>query len=283
MVQSMPSPPDPGTGMARYVFDQAWQREHARLRALEDAFDDASIRHLAERGVGPGWRCLEVGCGAGSVARWLSERVGAGGHVLATDLDLRFVEGDGRGNLEIQRHDILTDPLEEGTFDLAHERALLVHVPERQRALERMVAAVRPGGWIVAEDPDHGGAMIPALRRYVDPPEHAELWERVFLGLDALFARAGADPGFGPRLPRALAEAGLEAVGAELHTPLLRGAAGSMLGLTIQQLQASLAGTGLVTQREIERFLELLAQPWFGHLPFIMVTAWGRRPAAPQP
>jgi hypothetical protein len=143
-----------------------------------------------------------------------------------------------------------------------------------------MVAAVRPGGWVVAEDPDHGSSMIPALSRYVDPPEHAELWERVFHGLDKLFTRAGADASFGPRLPRALAEAGLERVGAELHTPLLRGGAGSLLQLTIQQLQAPLAGTGLVNDREIERFLELLAHQSFGCLPFIMVTAWGRRPAA---
>lgn len=162
--------------MSSYVFDQTWKREHARLRALEDLFDGASIRHLAERGAGAGWRCLEVGCGAGGVARWLAERVGASGRVLATDLDLRFLADHGRGNLEVQRHNILTDPLEEGTFDLVHERALLVHVPGRQQALKRMVAAVRPGGWVVAEDPDHGGAMIPALSRYVDPPEHAELW-----------------------------------------------------------------------------------------------------------
>jgi len=266
--------------MSSYIFDQAWKREHARLRALEDTFDGASLRHLAERGVGAGWRCLEVGCGAGSVARWLAERVGASGRVLATDLDLRFLADHGRGNLEVQRHNILTDPLEEGTFDLVHERALLVHVPGRQQALKRMVAAVRPGGWVVAEDPDHGGAMIPALSRYVDPPEHAELWERVFHGLDGLFTGVGADASFGPRLPRALAEAGLEQIGAELHTPLLHGGAGSFLRLTIQQLQAPLAGTGLVTDREIERFLELLGQPSFGHLPFVMVTAWGQRPAA---
>jgi SAM-dependent methyltransferase len=213
--------------MSRYVFDQTWQREHDRLRALEGAFDGASTRHLAERGVGPGWRCLEVGCGAGSVARWMAERVGASGRVLATDLDLRFVETHGHGNLEVWRHDILSDPIEQATFDLAHERALLVHLPGRLRVLERMVAAVRPGGWVVAEDPDHGGAMIPALRRYVHPPDHAELWERVFHGLDALFTRAGADASFGPRLPLALADAGLQRVGAELHTPLLQGAPGT--------------------------------------------------------
>jgi SAM-dependent methyltransferase len=213
------------------------------------------------------------------VARWLAERVGPGGRVLATDLDLRFVEDGGHRNLDFRRHDILTDPLEEGTFDLVHERALLVHLPERKRALERMVAAVRPGGWVVAEDPDHGGAMIPALSRYVDPPEHAAPWERVFHGLDALFTGVGADAGFGPRLPGALAGAGLERIGAELHTPLLHGGAGSFLRLTIQRLQAPLAGTGLVNEPEIEQFLELLEQPSYGHLPFVMVTAWGQRPA----
>jgi SAM-dependent methyltransferase len=266
--------------MTSYVFDQAWRREHARLRALEEAFDGASTRHLADRGVGPGWRCLEVGCGAGGVARWLAERVGAGGRVLATDLDLRFVEDHGHGNLEIRHHDILTDPLEEGTFDLVHERALLVHLPERKLALERMVAAVRPGGWVVAEDPDHGGAMIPALSRYVDPPEQAALWGRVLHGLEALFTRVGADASFGSRLPGALAEAGLERVGAELHTPLLHGGAGSFLRLTVQQLQAPLASTGRVTEPEIERFRGLLEQPSYGHLPFVMVTAWGRRSRA---
>jgi hypothetical protein len=136
-----------------------------------------------------------------------------------------------------------------------------------------MVAAVRPGGWVVAEDPDHGGAMIPALSRYVDPPEHAELWERAvhrcrrrrkLWTAAAQGARRGGT--------------GADRRGAA-YAAVARGA-GSFLRLTIQQLQTPLAGTGLVTDREIERFLELLGQPSFGHLPFVMVTAWGRRPAA---
>jgi hypothetical protein len=34
----------------------------------------------------------------------------------------------------------------------------------------------------------------------------------------------------------------------------------------------------MVTELEIERFLDLLRQPSFGHLPFVMVSAWGQRP-----
>ena len=64
------------------------------------------------RGVGPGWRCLEVGAGAGSIAGWLADRVGPSGQVIATDLDTRFLEQQARPNLEVRRHDVVRDPLE---------------------------------------------------------------------------------------------------------------------------------------------------------------------------
>jgi hypothetical protein len=160
-----------------------------------------------------------------------------------------------------------------------------VHLPGRQRALERMVAAVRPGGWVVAEDPDHGGAMIPALRQYVHPPDHAELWERIFHGLDALFTHGGADASFDRgclgRSPRQ--DWSGSAPSCTRHCCTGRR---ELLELTIQQLQGPLASTGLVTEPEIECFLDLLRQPSFGHLPFVMVTAWGQRglgPAATAP
>ena len=65
--------------MESYAFDAAWEKERDRLRALEAVFDHASTRRLGDLGVGAGWRCLEVGCGAGGVARWLASQVGPGG------------------------------------------------------------------------------------------------------------------------------------------------------------------------------------------------------------
>jgi 2-polyprenyl-3-methyl-5-hydroxy-6-metoxy-1,4-benzoquinol methylase len=90
--------------MSTYVFDQAWQRERDRLRSLESLFDAYSGRLMSDLGVRPGWRCLEVGCGAGGVALWLADRVGPDGQVVATDLDTRFVDGHGRDNLEMLVH-----------------------------------------------------------------------------------------------------------------------------------------------------------------------------------
>jgi ubiquinone/menaquinone biosynthesis C-methylase UbiE len=64
--------------------------ELARVRLIEAAFDRHTFRHLDAIGVGAGWRCREVGAGAGSVVRWLSHRVGETGTVVAADIDPKF-------------------------------------------------------------------------------------------------------------------------------------------------------------------------------------------------
>jgi tRNA A58 N-methylase Trm61 len=64
-------------------------RELRRVQVLERLRDPLSVRRLRRLGVGAGWRCLEVGAGAGSMVRWLSHAVGPRGWVLATDIDTR--------------------------------------------------------------------------------------------------------------------------------------------------------------------------------------------------
>src|SRR5689334_8013291 len=109
--------------------------QRARLKAAEDLLDDGTIRVLARVGVQPGWRCLEVGAGGGSIARWLADTVGPTGHVLATDVNTRDLDSGGRPVLEVRQHDIVADPLQEAAFDLVHARLVLEHLPERDRVL----------------------------------------------------------------------------------------------------------------------------------------------------
>jgi SAM-dependent methyltransferase len=268
------------TREARYVFDQAWQQERERLAGLETLFDAASRRYLAGLGVGPGWRCLEAGCGAGSLAVWLADQVGPTGHVLATDRDTRFLTEHGRANLEVRRHDLVTDPLEADSFDLAHARAVIEHVPERGRALANLVAALRPGGWLVIEDVDFAGPTIAALMRYVRPRSAVDVSERVFRAVEALFRAVGGDPGYGAELPGALLDLGLEQTGCEIHTPVLNGGTGpGWVSLTAEQLGPRMVAAGLAGQDDVDEFRRLCAQPSFRYAPPLMVTAWGRRPA----
>jgi tRNA A58 N-methylase Trm61 len=79
-------------GGSAYVLDNAGKEASARFAALAAMLDPETIRHLEERGIGSGWHCLEVGGGGGSIATWLAARVGPPGHVLATDIDPRFLE-----------------------------------------------------------------------------------------------------------------------------------------------------------------------------------------------
>ena len=42
-----------------------------RFEGLERTLDQITIGHLSRVGVDSGSRCLEIGCGGGSIARWL--------------------------------------------------------------------------------------------------------------------------------------------------------------------------------------------------------------------
>src|SRR5262245_44267904 len=118
--------------------------ERERLALWEHIEDARSQRHLAALGIQTGWWCLEVGAGHGSIVRWLAAQVGSQGRVVATDINPRFLTALQWPNVEVRRHDIRTDPLEAGRYDLVHCRAVLSHLPDPPRALRRMVA-VRGG------------------------------------------------------------------------------------------------------------------------------------------
>src|SRR6516162_11866108 len=94
-----------------YTLDNAWTQARERLGQLEAVHDPGSIRHLERLGVTEGWHCLEVGAGGGSIAAWLCDKVGPTGHVLATDLDTRFLDRLEYSHLEVRRHDIGADAL----------------------------------------------------------------------------------------------------------------------------------------------------------------------------
>ena len=138
--------------MARdYVYDQGFAEERTRLRGIESLWDPGTQALLDEIGVGPGWRCLEVGAGGGSLLHWLT---GRGASVVAMDIDTRFIESLASDTIDVRRVDIRTDELPQAEFDLVHARLVLEHLAERRQILHRLAATLRPGGWMVIEDYD---------------------------------------------------------------------------------------------------------------------------------
>jgi SAM-dependent methyltransferase len=264
--------------MSTYIFDATWAKERDRLRALQGLFDDRTTSRLAELGVTAGWRCLEIGAGAGGVAEWLADRVGPTGRVVATDLDTRFLQDHGRDNLEVWQHNVANDPLDDDAFDLAHARALLEHIPEREKALRRVIAAVRPGGWLLMEDVDFAGDMGGALSRYVRPSEHRDLFAKLFRGIETLFRARGADAGFGARLPGTLVDAGLIHVQSTVYASVVAGGTENWVRGTLEQLGGPLVQTGLATTEEVDQGLALMVEPSTLYATPCMVSAWGQRP-----
>ncbi len=148
--------------MAQYTLGQdgAEEFERARLALLEEVHDPYTVRQFDAIGVSEGWRCLDVGAGAGSATRLLAARVGDTGSVVSLDLDVRLLERLANDRVQVRRHDAVSDPLPEAAFDLVHARNLLMHLPARLDVLGRLLAAVRPGRWLAVCEPDFNAMAV---------------------------------------------------------------------------------------------------------------------------
>jgi cyclopropane fatty-acyl-phospholipid synthase-like methyltransferase len=93
---------------------------------MSSLLDSMELAHIAKLGVGPGWRCLELGCGNGSIVQAPAARVAPGGNVVASDLDISYLGNLKAPGLEVRRIDVLHDEIEKGFYDFEVARALLL-------------------------------------------------------------------------------------------------------------------------------------------------------------
>ncbi|MFF4761900.1 methyltransferase domain-containing protein [Streptomyces sp. NPDC001292] len=260
-----------------YLLENRQTEAGERFDAFATLFDPTTFRHLEGLGVGPGWRCWEVGVGGTSVVSWLAERVGPTGTVVATDIDTSLVAGAAHPPVEVRVHDVGTEepPSPGEGFDLVHARLVLVHVPDRERALRSMIKALRPGGRLLLEDAD------PALQPLLCPDEHGpaeELANRLRRGFRRLLADRGADLSYGRRLPRLLREAGLRQVEADAYFPVTSPACTALESATVRQIRTRLVAAGLATDEEIDQHLTNVASGTMDLTTAPMISAWGTKP-----
>ncbi len=260
--------------MSTYLFEHAWDQERRRLALLEEVFDAATEEYLGRIPIPVGGTCLEVGAGAGSVAGWLCDRVGPSGRVVATDLDTGFLEQRPEPNLEVRRHNIVTDDLETGTYDVIHSRLVLEHIAERDEVLRRLVAALRPGGWLVQEDFDWCSLASPPGCR------SGALAIQALEAFRGIFEAAGADPEYGRCLPLDFRAAGLVDVGTEgrVHMALGGTPVAAWWQLTLVKMCEPVAAMGSLSEAEVADVLAACDDPDFCMVSPTLVTAWGRRP-----
>lgn len=256
-----------------YLLDNRQAEAGSRFDALAELFDASTFRHFDTIGVGGGWRCWEVGAGGPSVPTWLAGRVGPHGAVLATDIDVTWTAA-GTG-YDVRRHDVGAEPPPGDGFDLVHARLVLVHVQRREEALAAMVAALRPGGWLLVEEAD------PALQPLACPDESGDaqrLANKLKHDFRTLMAHRGVDLAYGRTLPRLLRAAGLTDVRADAYFPVTGPACAALEDATVRQIRARLTAAGLATDAEIDEHLGNVAAGRLDLATSPMISAWGRKP-----
>ncbi len=134
---------------------------------LADWLGPATDHMLDMAGVGPGSKVLDVAAGAGQQSLVAAWRVGASGHVLATDIspdildyaaeNARIAGFDNVDVLEADGEDLDLPP---ESFDAAISRVGLIYFPDQHRALAHILRALKPGGrfaTIVYSTPENNG------------------------------------------------------------------------------------------------------------------------------
>ena len=232
------------TNHGQYIFDNAAAETATRFSALATIFDPGTIRHLTEIGVTKGWTCLEIGAGGGTIADWLCDRVGPEGRVMATDIDTQYLNSLNKPNLDVRRHDIARDVLPEETFDLVHVRLVLVHLPERDEVLTRIVSALKPGGWLLAEEFDSLSLQPAPVIASTEIPI------KTLSAMEQLMARRGVDLLYGRRLAARVRSLGLASVTAEGRLFMWEGQSkgADLTRANFEQIRNELIELGLITE-----------------------------------
>jgi SAM-dependent methyltransferase len=178
--------------------------EDERLVAQGRLFDPLTRRLLLQAGLTPGMRVLDLGSGAGNVARLAAELVGPDGAVVGLERDPVAVELARRrtdaANVEFRIGDVQQVEGVGDGFDAVVGRLILMYLPDPAAALRRAAARLRPGGLVCMHEPDLA---------YLWTGSQTPLWGQVRAWFLATLEKAGVESRMGPALFAAFRAAGL--------------------------------------------------------------------------
>jgi SAM-dependent methyltransferase len=178
--------------------------EDERLVAQGALFDPLTGRLLRQAGLAPGMRVLDLGSGAGNVARLAAELVGPGGSVVGIEQDPAAVRLAQRrtdaANVEFRVGDVNTLEEVEHGFDAVVGRLILMYLPDPVSALRRAATRVRPGGLVCLQEAD---------LHYLWASPQTPLWTQVRAWCLEALDKAGVEQRMGPSLFTAFRAAGL--------------------------------------------------------------------------
>jgi SAM-dependent methyltransferase len=259
---------------------------------MSDPVDAMTERLLADAGIGPGMRVLDLGCGNGEVSLMLARRVGAGGEVLGIDRHGPSLESArekaarlGLTNLRFWQGELGPLPTEWGLFDAAVGRRVLMYVPKPGEVVRQLAQSLRPGGVMVFQE--HDATLVPG--RVPVRPTPLPLHDQVQGWIWQTVEREGANLHMGFDLASVLEAAGLqlEQLRAEavVQTRSSSGASTRSAAIVRAMLPRMLAH-GVASAAEIgldsleQRLADERVKAGATYLSDMVFGAWARKPGA---
>jgi ubiquinone/menaquinone biosynthesis C-methylase UbiE len=241
-----------------YAFDNNDPAAVDRHSVLAEVLDELSISRLSALGDLTGRRCLELGAGGGSIATWLAGRTGPAGRVLATDINTRHLRFD--SGYEVLGHDLVTEPVPDGEWDVIHARLVLLHLPARSEILGRLVEALAPGGTLLIEDFETTFRKTALVTATMEDAELLDTYHRTLV--ESVLPSHGNDPTWAGRVHAEMLAAGLRDVDTVVYA---RSSAGGspgarLIAANIAQARADFRAAGM-SEAQLQAVERLTSDP----------------------
>ena len=142
----------------------------------------------------PNARMLEVGCGTGFAAKYLQGRFATYFGVDYSENLIKYARAHNAGpGIEFEMTNIKDFGLGR-EFDMIFAIGVLHHLDDLDSALSHMVGLLKPGGWLLANEPHSGNPVVSLARRFrkkLDPQYSEDQAEMTAAHLLAAYEAAG--------------------------------------------------------------------------------------------
>jgi SAM-dependent methyltransferase len=265
---------------ADYVWGTGLTEQQRLLQQIELYVPEA-LWLLDRLKIKPASRAIDLGCGPLGILDLLSERVGPRGEVVGVEWESRFVDmakgllaERNLDNVRMRVGDATATGLADNSFQLVHERLLLIVVSEPKKVISEMVRLAAPQGVVAVEDVD--------IASWTCEPLHPA-WTRLFAAFEAVYTRNGKDLRVGRRLPGMLRAAGLDNIGCKAHARL-NGPGDfhqQQLPIFVKLFRQQIIDHGLIAENELDSLLQQLethlADPATLVVSPLLFQAWGHK------
>lgn len=189
--------------------DLFWNRDHIEL--LGQRFELSAVVSV-----------LDVGCGQGHWGRLLDAVTAPDATTVGVDFEPEWVAEASRqaqaaglaGRFRYEEGSASSLPFADGSFDLVTCQTVLIHVPDPEAVIGEMVRVTRPGGLVLAAEPNNRAGLL------VETPPAVDLGSDLATRRLAFYltcargkvALGEGDDSVGDRVPGCFAAAGLESI-----------------------------------------------------------------------